>query len=422
MWALSGMYGGPLVYGVVPLTMFIFKSRNMYMELLLGFFFILILSDSRQDSLAWAADVKNECIVLLTLFLLLNRKDFGAFNTFYQKFIPFFVIAFICVFYSPSEIVSTCFQKTLSYLFLLLVTSNYALRCHREHGIVFYRTLVYFGMGILIFGLALKYINPAQAYGEEHRFRGLLGNPNGLGVFAVLVFLTFSAIKNTFPDIFTRKENIVFYGSVFLSLLMSDSRNSLFAILIFMFFSYFYKISPFLGFILFLMLGLSYEYITTNLVQIIGQLGLSEYLRVETLEKASGRFVAWSFALDNIRQSVWIGKGFEYTNYIYALYADYLSALGHQGNAHNSYLTLWLDTGLLGLAAYLWAFVSTFFQASKKTKLAFPIMYAIFFSTFFESWLTASLNPFTIQLFLILTVLTSEEVFQTKTQAALLVQ
>src|ERR1700722_1608645 len=152
MWALTGMYGGPLVYGVVPLTMLVFKSRNMYMELLLGFFFILIISDSRQDSLAWAADVKKECIVLLTMFLLLNRKDFGTFNTFYQKFIPFFIVAFICVFYSPPEIISTSFQKTLSYLFLLLVTSNYAMRCHREHGREFYRTLVYFGMGILIFG------------------------------------------------------------------------------------------------------------------------------------------------------------------------------------------------------------------------------------------------------------------------------
>jgi len=392
------------------------------MELLLGFFFILILSDSRQDSLIWAADVKNECIVLLTIFLLLNRKDFGTFNTFYQKFVPFFIIAFVCLFYSPTQIFSTAFQKTLSYLFLLFVTSNYALRCHREHGREFYRTLVYFGMGILIFGLALRYINPIQAYGEEHRFRGLLGNPNGLGVFVLLVFLTFSAVKTTFPGIFSRKENIIFYVAVFISVILSDSRNSLFAIVIFIFFSYFYKISPFLGFILFLLMALSYEYISTNLIQIIGQLGLSSYLRVETLEKASGRFVAWSFALDNIRRSVFIGKGFEYTNYIYALYADYLSALGHQGNAHNSYLTLWLDTGLLGLVAYLWAFVSTFFQASKKTKLAFPIMYAIFFSTFFESWLTASLNPFTIQLFIILTILTSEEVFQAKTQAALLVQ
>ncbi len=383
MWALCGMYAGPLVYGVVPLTMLMFKSRNMYMELLLGFFFILILSDSRQDSLAWAADVKNECIVLLTMFLMLNRKDFGTFNTFYQKFIPFFIIAFVCLFFSPPAIFNTAFQKTVSYLFLLLVTSNYALRCHREHGIEFYRTLVYFGMGILIFGLVLKYINPQQAYGEEHRFRGLLGNPNGLGVFAVLVFLTFSAVKNTFPNIFNRKENIIFYGAVFISIILSGSRNSLFAILIFTFFSYFYKISPFLGFILFLLMGLSYEYISTNLVQIIGQLGLSEYLRVETLEKASGRFVAWNFAWENIRLSLWFGKGFEYTNFIYALYADYLSALGHQGNAHNSYLTLWLDTGLLGLAFYLWAFVSTFLQASKKTKLAFPIMYAIFFSLLF---------------------------------------
>lgn len=79
--------------------------------------------------------------------------------------------------------------------------------------------------------------------------------------------------------------------------------------------------------------------------------------------------------------------------------------LGHQGAAHNMYLTFWLDTGLIGLILFLSGLLVTFFRASKRNKLAIPILYAILFSNNYESWLTASLNPFTIQLLFILSIL-----------------
>lgn len=79
--------------------------------------------------------------------------------------------------------------------------------------------------------------------------------------------------------------------------------------------------------------------------------------------------------------------------------------LGHQGAAHNSYLTFWLDTGLIGLILYLLGLFFTFVKASFSNKYAFPVLYAVLFSNNYESWLTASLNPFTIQLLFILTVI-----------------
>jgi len=420
IWLLSG-YGGPLVYAVIPLSLFFMKRRNMYMELLIGFFIILTLSDSRQDSLQWAVNAKNEYIVILAVFLFFDRKSFQPFSYFYQRFIPFFLFAFLSICFTPYEIIGLSLQKTFSYLLLLLVVSNYVLRCHKDHGADFYKTLIYAGTCFLLVGFLAKFVNHYQAY-LEGRFRGMLGNPNGLGIYTLLLFLTFSVVLEIYPKLFESWEKWVIYISIFLSLLMSDSRNSIFAILIFIFFSYFYKLSPYLGFSLFLVFIVVYQYISDNLVFIIEGLGLNDYLRVQTIGNASGRYIAWNFAKDHIRQSIWIGKGFEYTNYMFDESSDWLNRLGHQGNAHNTYLTLWLDTGFFGLISYVWAFLSSFIQASKKSRLAIPVMYAVIFSTVFESWLTASLNPFTIQLFVILSILTSEQIIPTKAPALIPVQ
>lgn len=391
------------------------------MELLIGFFFILVMSDSRQDSLQWAVSAKDEYIAMLSLFLLMDQKSFQPFSYFYQKFMPFFLIACVCLFYTPSEIIFTSIQKTLSYILLIIVVSNYVVRCHKDHGSEFYKVLIYFGVTILVVGLAFKFIHNSQAY-FEGRFRGLLGNPNGLGVFTLMFFLTFSVIKDVYPTLFTKSEKWVIYIAVFVSIFLSGSRNCLFALLIYFFFLFAYRLSTFLGFILFVILIVSYQAIQDNIVTIVEGLGLTSYLRVSTLSDASGRFVAWNFAKDQIKQSIWLGRGFEYTNYIFHINEDWLSAMGHQGNAHNSYLTLWLDTGLFGLVAYMWGFLGSFFRAARKSKLALPVMYSVIFSTIFESWLTASLNPYTIQLFIILSMLTSEQIIPSKAPAAIPVQ
>ena len=420
-WTLSGMYLGPLIYGIIPLTIIAFKSRNQFEEMLLGFFYILILSDSRQDSLEFAINAKNIYIVMMALYIFMDRKNFIPLNQMYKTYIPFFVIAFVCVLNSPSDIIGTSIEKTTSYFLLILVVPNYVMRCYRDKGEAFFKTLIYFGATILAMGFIMRFINPYQTL-LEGRYRGLLGNPNGLGIFSLIFFLLVSLLTNFYPKLLTRNERVVVYALIMLSMLLCGSRSSLFAIVIYIFFSYFYRFSPFLGFLAFLIFAGTYQYVTDNIVSIIDSLGLTSYLRSDTIKEASGRFFAWRFAWNNITQSVYIGHGFEYTNYLFEANKKYLSDLGHQGNAHNSYITLWLDTGLFGLLSYLFAFISMFIRAARKTRLAIPLLYAVVFCTFFESWLTASLNPFTIQLFIILSILTSESILPQKAEVAVPVQ
>jgi len=404
VWLLVGIYSAPLSYGLIPLTVIIFKRRDYYAEILIGFFFILMISDSRVKSLAFSVDVKNIYILLLAAFVLFDRKNFTPFQNFHQKYIPFFLVALFCIIYSPYA--GTSFSKVLSYFLIILVVPNFVHKAYSVKGVQFFRELIFFGSAMLLIGLVLKYISHDVVYLAD-RFRGTLGNPNGLGIFLLMFFLLFSVISEYFKNLFTANEKRVIYFLIFYSLILSASRSALTAIVIFVIFRYLYKASPFIGFIIFIIFLFGYQLITSNIVPIVIALGLEDYFRVDTLKEGSGRIIAWTFAWEQIQYNFFLGRGFGYTEWIFGQYYEILSRKGHQGHAHNTFLTFWLDTGLIGLVLYLQAFLLQFIQAAKQSRSAIPAMYAVLFSVFFESWLTASLNPYTIQLVIILTVFTT---------------
>ena len=404
VWLLVGVYAAPLSYGLIPLTVLVFKRRDYYAEIIIGFFFILMISDSRVKSFAFAVDVKNIYILLLAAFVLFDSKNFKPFQNFYQKYIPFFLVALFCLVYSPYA--GTSFSKLLSYFLIILVVPNFVHKAYSVKGVQFFRELIFFGSTMLLIGLVLKYIAHDVAY-LSGRFRGTLGNPNGLGIFLLMFFLLFSVISEYFKNLFTVNEKRIIYFLIFSSLILSASRSALTAILIFAIFRYLYNISPFVGFIIFIIFLFGYQLITSNIVPILMALGLQDYFRLDTLKEGSGRLIAWTFAWEQIQYNFFLGRGFGYTEWIFGQYYEILSRNGHQGHAHNTFLTFWLDTGLVGLVFYVQAFILQFVQAAKRSRSAIPAMYAVLFSVFFESWLTASLNPYTIQLIIILTVFTT---------------
>jgi O-antigen ligase len=173
----------------------------------------------------------------------------------------------------------------------------------------------------------------------------------------------------------------------------------------FFLFGYTFKKSNLIGIISVILLLIT-NYFLVDIIQTVAtQFGLSDYLRLNDVEKGSGRLIAWDFAWQEInRNTFFFGNGFDYTNYYFGLNLEKLSLLGHQGNAHNSYLTFWLETGLIGLIFFMFGFVKSFLNMSLVTNFAWPAMFAISFSMFFESWFTAGMNPFLIQIVLILTL------------------
>ncbi len=412
VWVITGVLPGFLVYAVLPFSLIIMKQKGYYQELILGFFFILVLSDNLSDSLKFVSNVKYIYIVLLTLFLFIDTKIFYPLNTLYKLFIPFFIFSFFCLLYSPALL--TGLEKTLSYIFVLMVVPNYFVKCYREKGDEFIKNIIYLGTFLLLFGFLLAFISKESAFVDEGRYRGIFGNPNGLGLFT-FVFITFFFVLNyQFTNLFSKQEKIFIYGVSLLSVLLSQSRNALMGVLILFALSFFFKKNIYLGLISTIVIAFLSYIITDKIPLIIQSLGLENFLRLKTLQELSGRAVAWEFAWRQIQQNFFIGKGFGFDEYIMRLNMKELSKLGHQGGVHNSYLSIWLNFGFIGLLVYLRSFFLIFIKASNYSKLAFPILFAVLFSATFEGLLVGSLNPHMFLLLSSITIIFEPELFSEK--------
>jgi O-antigen ligase len=375
----------------------------MYAELLVGFLFILVLSDSRQLTFAFADDIKNVYAVFLGLFMITDSQRFKPWDGMIKLFLPFLMVAYLCVMFSP--IMLTSLQKTFSFTLLLIIVPNYVVVALKQEGWVFLHMLLWSLLVFLLAGLALKYIS-LDFVTLSGRFNGLMGNPNSIGLFAVTTLVFITVLSEFKPDLLSQFEKVFGYAVIVASLIFSGSRNAMFAGLIFIGFRFLYKLSPAIGFFIFVLMIVVYQYVESNFASIVTALGIEQFFRLETLQSGSGRLVAWEFGWEWIGKSPILGQGWGFTEDLYTHYKEVLSIRGHQGNAHNSYITFWLDTGIVGVLLYLVGLLRAFFKCAKYTRSAIPLMYAVLFHAFFESWLTGSLNPFTIQLIILLTIMT----------------
>lgn len=411
VWLVAGMYGGPVIYALVPLTMYLLWRKGFYEELFLGYLFVLVLSDSLETRLFFAKNLKNIYISMMAIILLFDRENFKPLNLLYRIFIPFFLISVVTMLFSIEDsFFFTSVQKTLSYFLSFLIIPNFVSKLYRDEGSAFLKRFVYFIFTILFFGILLRYIAPGSALLLGERFRGVFGGPNGLGVFCVLSFITVFVLNDFFPTLFSKFERRALFAIIILCILLCGSRNAVISILIFYTFQRFFSVSPFFGFIVFLITLFVAELISSNATSIVISLGLGDYFRTKTIEEGSGRYIAWGFAWKQIQQNFFIGKGFAYNEAYMRHHYGQLLKLNHQGGIHNSFLTFWMDQGLVGLLIYLRSYILTFAKAAKNTKYAFPIMFAISFSAFFESWLVGSLSPFAFMGMFIFTIISSEEI------------
>lgn len=351
----------------------------------------------------FAETAKVFVVVLLFVHVFINYKDYKQFdNKVFRYLLPFLLFSVLATAWSVDTFAA--FQKSISYALVCFTVPLIFLRAlgrNEELGV----DIIMFFILILGTGLVFYVLNPVAST-IMGRYHGLLGNPNGLGIFQVILFPLCYLFWKQLKDQYDFSKIVwVFIVVYCASLLLTGSRTALFAILIFIVFSrlrYFSNWATILGF---LSLVIGFEYMMSQLPQIIRYVGLEDYMRLETLNQGSGRDIAWIFAWQQIDDVFFAGGGFGYTEHIYQVHYEYLSRLGHQGNAHNSYLTLWLDTGLVGLILFVFGIFRIVVSSLKTSLYTLPIIFAILFSTYYESWLAASLNPFTSLFFIILTYL-----------------
>ena len=119
------------------------------------------------------------------------------------------------------------------------------------------------------------------------RYSGILGNPNGIGIFCTIYFLVFYTMTVKYPDLFDKNEQRMVYILTVGSILIAVSRNSMFSVLLFLFFARFYKMSNWAGFTIVIVAAISYQLLMNNLESILSALGLSEFLRADHIEDGS---------------------------------------------------------------------------------------------------------------------------------------
>ncbi len=418
VWIITGIAVPLSSYLIIPVCVFLMYRKGMLEEVFIGYLVILILSDSLEYSLEFSKNVKNIYAVIMAMFVLFDTKNFQPLNKLYKIYLPFFLFTVFTFLNSVQEpFVFSCLQKTISYALSFIVVPNFIIKLYRLHGELFFRRFVFFLATTLIAGIILKYVAFDVAYLENGRFRGIFGNPNGIGMYAALVFICFFILNNFFPDLFSKQEQIVIVLLILYTEYLCGSRNAIIGIAIFYFFQRFFSFSPFFGFIVFLLVLILSEVLSSNLVRIILALDLGEFFRIQTLEEGSGRYIAWDFAWQHIQENFFIGKGFAYNEYYMRQNYHMLQKLGHQGGIHNSFLTFWMDQGLVGLLIYLRSYILMFIKAAKKNKFAFPVMFAISFTAVFESWLVGSLSAYAFMGMFIFTIITSDEIHNTEQQA-----
>jgi O-antigen ligase len=402
LWVVSGMYGGPSYYFIVPASLMLLRMRNRHSEVLFGLLIITVLSDHWEPHLLWASNVKDIYLMLMSVMFLFNTKHFSYRNKIIGPFLFYLIWIFIPLLRSPDAFVA--FQKTISTVLFYSITPVWMMKALAEEKEHFLKGVVLTMAALLFYGLFMAVIWPETAY-LSGRFRGVTGNPNSLGIICTVFFAMFTIINAHYKELFTRWEVAFIYALILFSVVLSGSRNTIFAILIFYSFSRFFKVSYLLGFTAVVVLAVAYQILITNLPAIIAALGLQEYMRVENLEDGSSRLIAWQFTLNHLKQDYLLGHGIGYEVYFFQTYGQDLFFKYHVGNTHNSWLALWLNTGIIGLLLYAGGLIYRFVSFASRSVYAIPMLYSVMFSATFESWLAGVLSPYILLMLITLSVI-----------------
>lgn len=396
----------PFSFLILPFAFYLIQSKR-YSEVLITIFFTLILSDSLSESLVWAKSFKPILIIFAGLVYVLKFKTFEAKNPLLKYFIPFLVVAVFCIGFSP--IVATAFQKTLSYFIVLLIVPTFVLEGYKDHGYRFLKEIIVFSMAIIVVGYVYKFVNYdlAASVGHGGRIRGFFGNPNGLGLYLIVSAILLVVVRSLSKDCVSITEYFAFIIIILFVAYASGSRTALLSILSLLFTIRIFKLSIWIGLIVFLSIVVAYEFLFQSVLGVAIGLGLSDDLRLDKIEDGSGRLIAWQFAWEEVKKSVFIGKGFGYDVKLMQDNAPVLSRLGHEGGVHNTYLILWLNTGIVGVLMFFRAIILLIIEGSKKSYVSIPVLLAVGVSIIFEPWLAASLNPYTSMFLIALTILVS---------------
>lgn len=404
-----GVWGGPIIYLLFPIIFFLFGLKGLFFELLITSLWMLILSDyvpvknATYDDLQFAKDLKPLIPLSLFAFYILHRDKFPKIPKIFINFVPFFIVTLVALKYSIK--IDVGIKKYISFVLMYFSIPVYVNYLHHQYGTLFWNSLLTFITWMLVIGLVLGIAVPEIGMIAGDRFKGILGNPNGVGIFLNLTFMLWMITKEFKLITFTKGENRLVFWVIIISLLWSGSRNGIMSIFMFYLIYRLVKIHWSFAIVALVFVVVFEELIFSSFIELLNFFQLSNYFRVDSLDEGSGRKIAWIFAWDEIyKKYFFIGGGFGHDENVMRPNYKMLSRQGHEGGVHNSYLSMWFDSGIIGIITYYGAFIKIVLKSTKFSYLGLAFLVSILFNSTYESWLVASLNPFTILFLIILTI------------------
>lgn len=369
------------------------KTDFLFVLLLLVFF----LGDAFNGPLSFAQNFRFVVLGLALLYLFRYRL---IINNAGNYMLPFTLVALIIsLLFSPVGVMSVlraiAFWLVAAVVFKLY-TLAYKANSQRTLDLIVLVITLYFGMTLLFVFL------PGFSIFQMGRLKGFMGNPNGMGMLAMFCYAVLSLINGKNETTFKNSFFLKLKGLLLVFIILSGSRTALFSVLVFEIIVRLMHNKPLL---ILSLLTTVYIYLLINsfgFESVIDFFGLSDYLRVDSLQNASGRTDVWPVAWEEIKSNPWVGKGILYDDYFIK---DYVvknfgeSPARQWGGIWSSYLSLLLDVGIIGMLVYVFFYLKMYIKAvDKKMALGFILLCA--FSGITESWMASSMNAFTPLMFL----------------------
>lgn len=373
--------------------------------LIINMLLVFLLGDIRYTNLLYFRDMRTVAITAVGIFticdLLIGRYKLNK-ATFY--ILPFILVAFVAVAASPVPVTATI--RTISYLLVIIVVYNFIYQHLIRTKGRFIEDIIYFAAWVYLVGLVFSLLGFEFPWLGK-RYKGVFGNPNGVGLFSLVIVPTITYYAFILrPKAFSKRQLAFFYSLAAISLLLANSRNGMATILIFLGLWFLFsrlaiiKWSFYLIGIPSIVLMLTY----VSIVDILEWVGLAKALRASTIEDGSGRTLSWTFALGQIPKKLWLGGGFYYEQYVYQNFVPKaLRIFRAMHSTWNSYLTILLNTGVIGLTAYF-SFLWFNYRASMRSAFEAAVFLAMLFAAFYEGWLSSSLNSYTIYFLILMAV------------------
>lgn len=403
LWLLlvvvGGTIGGFVVAGALCMPLLLLPNNTLKIETFTVFFIVIFLLGDNFSGLFGFVQNLRFIILGIGLLILFRLKLFE--NNLALYILPFSIVATL-VTYSLSPLGLEAVLRGISFYLMALVVFKFVELLMQQSISRFTHLLLMILGGFFLLNVFLFFLPLLPVTVIKGRYGGLMANPNGLGMAAMFSYAIIEVIHRKGQSLFSQRFFLLFKILLIGSVLLTASRTSLFGIFIFEISLRLLKHKLLLTLLLlitFYFYGISTAFSPQSIVE---SLGLSSYLRLDSIEDASGRTEVWVVAIEEIKNQPWLGKGMLYDSYFINNYADRFigeSRARHWYGIWNSYFSLLLNVGIVGVLAFSF-FWCKMYALSQMKIVRFAFLMLCLFSAISESWMAASMNAFMPLVFL----------------------